>query len=250
MIIAIWGKSGTGKSVIANELGRHYARRAKITVVVDTDMTQPTIPPRMPETLDKNKSSLGAIFASPQVREAQVYFHRHHKGSNLFYAGLTKDDHYLSYEIGMRQYMHAFSFLTACRDIADVIVLDCSGQRGDPFLAAALEMADRFLLVHTPDTKNVCWYLGVKPLLLKKRSQRPDSILHVANVVQKHHVPTEYEQIAGLKFAALLPASQSINEVDGQGSFASFSCDRPGKAWQRRFKSDIVKVLESESNES
>ncbi len=187
MIIAIWGRSGAGKSLMANEIGRHYARRAKVTVVVDTDMTQPTLPPRLPGMVDDNKASLGAIYASTQVRDAQIYFHQHHKGSNLFYAGLKKDDNYLSYEIGMRQYSQAFSFLTACRDVADVIILDCSSQRGDPFLAAALDMADRFLLVHTPDTKNLCWYLGVKPLFLKTRSDRPGTILHVANAVQKYH---------------------------------------------------------------
>lgn len=251
MIIAVWGRSGTGKSLIANELGRHYARRAKVTVVVDTDMTQPTLPPKLPDApeYNNNKASLGTIFASPQVRDAQVYFHQHHKGSNLFYAGLTKDDNYLSYEIGMRQYDQAASFVTACQDIADVIILDCSSQRGDPFLAVALDIADRFLLVHTPDTKNVCWYLGVKSHLCKIRSDRPGSILHVANAVKKHHATAEYEKTAGVEFTAALPYSQSINEVDGQGSFASFSSDHPGRLWQKRFVSNLIKVLESESNE-
>lgn len=249
MIIAIWGRSGTGKSIIANEIGRHYARRGKLTVVADTDMTQPTLPPRLPGTLDNKKASLGAIFAAPQVRDAQVYFHQHHEGSKLFYAGLTNDDHYLSYEIGMRQYSQAASFVSACQVIADVIILDCSGQRGDPFLAVALDAADCFLLVHTPDIKNVCWYLGVKAHLSKKRSERPGSILHIGNAVQKHHALAEYEKMAGIKLSAILPYSQSINEVDGQGQFASCSCDRQGKLWQRRFITDIEKLLESELND-
>lgn len=249
MIIAIWGRSGTGKSLIANELGRHYARRGKLTVVVDTDMTQPTIPPRLPGAVENKKTSLGVIFAAPQVRDAQVYFHQHHEGSKLFYAGLKKDDNYLSYEIGMRQYSQAASFVSACQDIADVIILDCSGQRSDPFLAVALEEADRFLLVHTPDTKNVCWYLGVKAHLSKKRSERPGSIIHVANAVQKHHALAEYKKTAGVEFSAILPYSQSINEVDGQGQFASSSCDRQGKLWQKHFISDLTKSLESDSHE-
>jgi len=244
MIIAVWGRSGTGKSLIANELGRHYARRGNVTVVVDTDMTQPTLPPKLPDAPENDKASLGMIYAAPQVCDAQVYLHQHHKGSKLFYAGLTKDDHYLSYEIGMRQYSHAASFVTACQDIADVIILDCSGQRGDPFLAVALDTADRFLLVHTPDTKNVCWYLGVKPLLSKKKTP----IAHVANAVKKHHATAEYKKAAGIEFTAVLPYSQSINEVDGQGSFASFSCDHPGRLWQKRFI-DVTKILESDSHE-
>lgn len=249
MIIAIWGRSGTGKSIIANELGRQYARRGKVTVVVDTDMTQPTLPPRLPGALENKKASLGAIFASPQVRDAAIYFHPHPKEKSLFYAGLTKDDNYLSYEIGMRQYSQAASFVTACEDTADVTILDCSGQRGDPFLAVALDSADRFLLAHTPDTKNVCWYLAVRSLLSKKRSEKPDSILHIASAIKKHQAVTEYEKATGVKFAALLPFSRSINEVDGQGQFASCSCDHQGRLWQKYFNTDLARVLESESHE-
>jgi len=249
MIIAIWGRSGTGKSLIANELGRLYAKHGKVTVVVDTDMTQPTLPPRLPNTLKNNKLSLGAIFASPQVRDAAIYFHPHPKEKSLFYAGLTKDDHYLSYEIDMRQYSQAASFAKACEQIADVIILDCSGQRGDPFLAVALNAADNFLLVHTPDTKNACWYLAIKPLLSKSRNESNRSIFHIANAIKKHHAVAEYEKITGIKFSALLPFSQSINEADGQGRFASASSDHQGRVWQRHFISDLLKVLESDSDE-
>ena len=247
MIIAVWGRSGTGKSLIANELGRHYARHAKLTVVVDTDMTQPTLPPKLPNAPKNNKASLGLIFASQQVRDAQPYFHQHHKGSKLFFAGLTKDDNYLSYEIGMRQHKQASSFVTACQDIADVVILDCSSQRGDPFLAVALDKADRFLLMHTPDTKNVCWYLGVKPLLAKKRNEH--EVLHVVNAVQRHHATAEYEKTASIELTAVLPYSQSINEVDGQGNFASFSCDHQGRLWQKNFNADLIKNLESDPHE-
>lgn len=248
MITAVWGKSGSGRSVIANEIGRYYARRGNITVVVDTDMTQPTLPPRLLKAPEQKKASLGTIFAAPQVRDAQSYLHLHHNGSKLFFAGLTKDDHYLSHEIGMRQYSQAASFISACQSAVDVIVLDLCGQRGDPFLAVALDSADRFLMVHTPDIKNLCWHIGVNPLLSKKMSERSRSILHIANAVQRHHDLAEYEKSAGIKFTAVLPYSQSIKEVDGQGNFASFSCDHPGRVWQRRFISDVEKVLESELN--
>lgn len=249
MIIAIWGKSGTGKSVIANELGRFYAKRGKVTVVVDTDMTQPTLPPRLPGIPENKKTSLGAIFALPQVRDAHIYFHQQPKETGLFYAGLVKDDNYLSYEIGMKQYKQASSFVTACQEVTDVIILDCSGQRGDPFLAVALDSADHFVLVHTPNTKNACWYLAVKSLLSKKRSEKEGSIYHIANAVQKHHAVAEYEKTTGVKLAAMLPFSRSINETDGQGRFASLSGDHQGRLWQRHFKSDLAKILEVGSHE-
>jgi len=248
MIIAIWGKSGTGKSVIANELGRFYAQRGKVTVVVDTDMTQPTLPPRLPGTPDNKKTSLGTIFALPQVRDAHMFFHQQTKETGLFFSGLIKDDNYLSYEIGMKQYKQASFFVTACQDVTDVIILDCSGQRGDPFLAVALDLADHFVLVHAPDTKNACWYLAVKSLLSKKRSENNGLIYHIANTVQKHHAVAEYEKTTGVQFTAMLPFSRSLNEMDGQGHFASLSCDRQGRVWQRHFKSDFARILESDSH--
>lgn len=245
MIIAIWGRSGTGKSVIANELGRQYAQRGKVTLVVDTDMTQPTLPPRLPNTLENNRLSLGAIFSSPQVKDAQIYLHSYPRVKGLFFAGLLKDDNYLSYQIGMRQFTQAVSFIRACQDIIDVIILDCSGQRGDPFLAVALEHADHFFMIHTPDTKNACWYLGVKPIFTRKS---PNTILHVGNAVQKHHSASEYEKITGIKFSELLPTSRTINEVDGQGSFASCSSDHQSKVWLRNLNR-LVKGLESDNHE-
>lgn len=241
MIIAVWGRSGTGRSVIANDLGRLYAQRGKVTLVVDTDMTQPTLPPRLPNTPENKRLSLGAIFSTPQVRDAQIYLHNYPKVKGLFFAGLLKDDNYLSYEIGMRQYNQAASFIRACQDIMDVIILDCSGQRGDPFLAVALEQADHFLMIHTPDTKNACWFLGVISILEKKRS---DTILHVANAVQKHHAVSEYEKITGIKFSAQLPICRSINEVDGQGSFASCSIGHQSKIWLQHFKSLVKRIGE------
>lgn len=249
MIIAVWGKAGTGKSLIANELGKYYAHRGKITAVIDTDMTQPTLPPRLPNTLKNKKASLGAIFASPQVRDAAIYLHPHPKEKSLFFSGLTMDDNYLSYEIGMRQCNQAASYVTACQDVVDVIILDCSSQRGDPFLAVALDVADRFLFVHTPNTKHLCWYLAVKLLMDKKRGDKSDSILHVANKVQKHQAAAEYEKAAGIKLSAVLPFSRSINETDGQGKFVSSSQDHQGVFWQKYFNKHLVKKLESDMDE-
>ena len=247
MIIAIWGRSGTGKSVIANELGRSYAQYGNVTVVVDTDMTQPTLPPRLPKTIQDSKMSLGAIFSSPNVRDAQIYLHAHPKEKNLFFAGLTKDDDYLSYEIGMRQYLQAQSFTSVCNDLADVVILDCSAQRGDPFMAVATDMADHFILALTPDTKHACWYMAVKRLLTKKLTDHDKKITYVASPVQKHQSVKEYEKLTGVEFTAMLPFSKNISETDGQGGFASESCDFTGKQWTNQMNILLRSISEAKN---
>ena len=247
MIIAIWGQGGAGKSVIANELGRLYAQHGNVTVVIDTDMTQPTLPPRLPKTTQSSKMSLGAIFSSTTVRDAQIYLHDHPKQKNLFFAGLTKDDDYLSYEIGMRQYHQAQSFTSVCNDLADVVILDCSAQRGDPFMAVATDIADHFILVLTPDTKNACWYKAVKRLLAKKLTDHDKQIIYVASPVQKHQHIKEYEKLTGVEFTAIFPFSKDINEVDGQGGFASESCDNAGRQWQRQMSILLHSISEAKN---
>ena len=45
MLIAIWGRDGTGKSTLADALGLLFAKRG-VTAIIDTDLTQPTLPQR------------------------------------------------------------------------------------------------------------------------------------------------------------------------------------------------------------
>jgi CO dehydrogenase nickel-insertion accessory protein CooC1 len=233
LIIAVWGRGGSGKSVLAKELGRLYAKGNNVTVVIDTDMTQPTLPPKLPGGIQSDRLSLGAVFAAPYIRDARKFLNQHPKEKNLFYVGLTKNDDYLSYEIDMRQYEQAKLFIETCEEITDVIILDCSSQRGDPFLAVATNVADQFIMTLTPDTNNACWYHAVKPLLIKLNNEKK-SIKFVASPVKKHHSIPWFQKQTDIKFVAELPYSNHICEADGQGNFASCSSDYQGRMWQKQ----------------
>ncbi len=50
MLISIWGRDGVGKSTLADALGGLFSQRG-ITVVIDTDLTQPTLPVRINGTI-------------------------------------------------------------------------------------------------------------------------------------------------------------------------------------------------------
>ena len=215
MIIAVWGSPGSGKSLVATELGRMFARD-NITVVVNTDMTQPTIPVLLPKIRNDVKHSLGVIFPTPFVRDAQNYLHQHPKEEKLFLAGLKKDDDYLSYEVGVAQYDQAYHFINACSDIADVVVLDCSNQRGDPFFAAALDVADMFIITMPPDIKNVCWYLSVKELLENKITEQEKPLIRIANPVMSFSAVKEVESLLDMTFDYKLPFSKQLAEANGK----------------------------------
>ena len=46
MRIAIWGRDGTGKSTLADALGMLFIKQG-VTAIIDTDLTQPSLPARV-----------------------------------------------------------------------------------------------------------------------------------------------------------------------------------------------------------
>lgn len=246
MIIAVWGSPGSGKSLISNALGWRFASE-RITIVVDTDMTQPTLPPRLPKLKLENRHSLGVVFSTPLVRDAQNYLHQHPKLENLFYCGLKKNDDYFSYEVGIRQYDQAYQFIDACTDIADIVVLDCSNQRGDPFIAAATDAADAFVIAIPPDIKNACWYLSVKPLFEKKLIEAGRPVITVASPVQSFQAVSEVESLIGVKLSYQLPFSKQLAEADGRADEAASATGFKAKAWVKslnRLQKSLVQIKE------
>lgn len=249
MIIAIWGRQSTGKSILANELGRFYSEQGKLAVVIDTDMTQPTLTPRLAGVTYDDKYTLGEIFSAPFIRDPQVFFHKDPKSNNLFFAGLLGDDDYLSYEIGMKHYEQAKAFVQSCEDMADIVILDLSSQRQDPFIAAATQLADCFVITQIPDAKNACWVLATKPLL-EKKAQKERKMIKVGSIIQKHHSVQGYEAListklmeAGLEKGKALeyakleiefPYSRHIHDADGRGETTSNCPGHAAKVWRKQ----------------
>ena len=46
MVIAVWGRDEIGKSTLCDTLGKLFAKKG-VTVIIDTDLTQPTLPMRL-----------------------------------------------------------------------------------------------------------------------------------------------------------------------------------------------------------
>lgn len=201
MVIAIWGRDGSGKSTLSDTLGVSLSKRG-ICIVIDTDLTQPTLPVRCPGVPLKEKKSLGHALAGAVVTDIRPYLCQHMEHMGLFYAGLLPDDDYLSFELGLGAENAARNFVARCAEQADVVILDVSGQRTDPFLPAALD-ADKLILPVVPDVQGLCWYLSVKPLL--ERMGVMERILPVAFMVRAEQDIAGVEKAGGLQFRAQLP---------------------------------------------
>ncbi len=202
MVIAIWGRDGVGKSTLSDALGILCAKN-KVTAVIDTDLTQPTLPARIIGTAFDKETSLGKAISGVGSYDTAAFLHQHPKNKNLFYAGLTDRDEYMSYEIGLEADVYAQDFIHSCVGLADTVILDISGQRTDPFIPAALINADVLLLPVTPDVQGVCWFNAVKPLIEGMNVQ--GRVLPIAAMADRHHDMSAIEKAADLKFSASLP---------------------------------------------
>ncbi len=214
MIIAIWGRDGIGKSALCDTLGALLAKQG-VTAILDTDLTQPTLPARLGgKKLDADASLGKAIGMS--AMDAAPYLHQHPKLKNLFYAGLTDRDEYLSYEFGLEVDEAAQIFVERCEELADTVIIDLSGQRCDPFLPGALIYADKIITLFTPDVQGVCWFNGIKHLLTTMNAQ--GRVLPVAAMADQQQL-SAIEKAMDARFTAVLPYVREFRQIHDTGAF-------------------------------
>lgn len=228
MLISIWGRDGVGKSMLADALGGLFLKKG-IAVVIDTDLTQPTLPMHMNgKKIDPN-TSLGKAVSGIGTSNVETYLHQHPKREQLFYAGLTDQDEYLTYEIGLEADDKAQDFIEGCWEAADTVILDLSGQRVDPFIPCALIHSDKVIVPITLDVQGVCWYNAVKSLLKSMNAQ--GSVLPVAAMTDRHHDLPVIEKGADILFAAVLPFVKEFRQDS-----TMFPLDGTSSASQRYVK--------------
>jgi MinD-like ATPase involved in chromosome partitioning or flagellar assembly len=201
MVIAVWGRDGIGKSTLCEALGTLFAKQG-VTVIIDTDLTQPTLPVRLNGVKIDAAASLGKAIGMGTL-DAAPYLHQLSKLKTLFYAGLTDHDEYLSYELGLEADNAAQDFVERCIELADTVILDLSGQRSDPFLPGALIHADKVIALFTPDVQGISWFNGIKPLSSTMNAQ--ERILPVMAMTDRQHDMSCVEKAVDIKVAAALP---------------------------------------------
>lgn len=214
MLIAIWGRDGIGKSTLSDALGGLLAKRS-VTAILDTDLTQPTLPMRANGKKLSADTSLGKAISGGVTGDIAHYLHHHPHRKGLFYAGLIDTDEYMTYEIGLEAKDAAQDFISQCAGLADTVILDLSGQRIDPFIPCALARAEKVIVLITPDVQGVCWFNAVKPLLEAMNAQ--GRVLPVAAMVERHAIDA-VEKALDLRFAAELPYVRELRQIQDTGA--------------------------------
>lgn len=247
MLIMIWGRDGSGKSTLADHLGCMLSRDT-LVAVIDSDLTQPTLPVRLSGVNFRRERSLGRAIAGTGNSEVKTYLHQHPDCPGLFIAGLLNEDDYLSYEIGLEAEQAAAQFICHCQDTVDHVILDCSGQRTDPFVPIGLQSADHILIVLTPDLQGVCWWKSVAPLL--KQLNVTDKIRLILSPVQKHHQVDWIESGVGSEVHHSLPFTTELNELRCSALTSTHLNTRGGRKWLKAADQIVQQLFESRSDAS
>jgi MinD-like ATPase involved in chromosome partitioning or flagellar assembly len=240
MLVAVWGRDGTGKSTLSDALACLFSKSG-LTAVVDTDLTQPTLPVRLPGIEIPREESLGKAISGTGASDINRYLHQHPKRKMLFFSGLADGDEYLSYELGLDASDAAGSFVENCKNAVDHVVLDCSGQRNDPFVPYALAKADSIILPLIPDIQGVCWWLSVK--LFLERMNADKRIIPVATMVQRRHNPDWAAEVAGIKFFVELPFVPELNALRCLGSLPDEGSTPKALHWNRQVRKLYQHIL-------
>lgn len=239
MLIMIWGRDGSGKSTLADHLGSVLSHDS-LVAVIDSDLTQPTLPVRLSGMNFRRERSLGRAIAGTGTSEAKTYLHQHPDCHGLFFAGLLNEDDYLSYEIGLEAEQAAAQFIRQCQDTVDHVILDCSGQRTDPFVPIGLQAADQILIVITPDLQGICWWKSVEPLL--KQLGVIDKIKLALSPVHKHHQVDWIESGIGSQVHYSLPFSLELNLLCCSALPSTHINSHGGRRWLKA-ADQIVQLL-------
>jgi len=247
MLITIWGRDGSGKSTLADYLGSLLAQK-NLVAVIDTDLTQPTLPIRLPGTRFVRENSMGRAVAGTGTIEVKCYLHQHPQQDGLFFAGLLNGDDYMAYEIGLDAETTAHLFVKNCLKVVDHVILDCSGQRTDPFVPVGLKESDRILILLTPDLQGICWWKAVEPLL--RQMNVLDKVWPILSIVQKYHQDSWVQEGIEVDFKAALPFTSELNILRCSGKPIEDLITGSGRDWYkglRRLYEDLIRTGSDES---
>ena len=247
MRLLIWGRDGLGKSTLADYLGVCLARKT-ITVVIDTDLTQPTIPVRLPEIAADKQKSLGRAIAGTGTTEVRPYLIQHPKHAGLFFAGVVSDEDYMAYELGLESAAIAGLFISSCAAQADHVIIDCSGQRTDPFLPEALTQSDWIIILLSPDLQGISWWRSIKPFIDEMKVDH--KVIPVLSQLRPHHNENWLAEGFGIERLYILPFAAELNLHRSAGKIASDPDTRAGRKWQKSTKlllNDILRMWGDES---
>lgn len=241
-IIAVWGSSGSGKSMFACILAKMLTRTKQKAIIISADLSCPMLPVWLPDQKVDANSSLGEVLSSIEIDTALVASHVTLLKAYPFIGlmGYAAGENPLSYpEI---KYDMVLALIAAARKLVDFVILDCTASMTHFFTPAAIDAADLAIRILTPDLKGASYLKAQQPLLVDPRFRYSEH-LTFAGLARPYHAIDEMAHLIG-GFTGLLPYSKEIDRCATEGGMFK-AIDYAGQKYMASLKT-ITEALEDE----
>lgn len=225
MHLAVVGKGGAGKSVIAGTLARVLARRGRRVLALDSDMLPgltfslgadaPPAPPLL-DAAERGEDGRWRLKRGVgPVRAVQRYATDAPDGIRLLQAGKVGPDGLAGIQPALQAYFRVIHRLAHSRAFAEwAIVGDLPGGPRQAAFGWA-PYAETFLLVVEPTAQSL---LAARRIAGVASQRRGSPVGVVANKVRDDADITRIEQFLGARVAAAVPADAAVVSAERTGA--------------------------------
>lgn len=214
-IIAVWGNSGSGKSVFCCILAKALTKNKQKAIIINADSDTPMLPVWLPDQVIETSASIGQVLSSLDIDTAltasKVAVLKSYPFIGLM--GYATGENPLTYP--ELKYDKIKELIYSAAKLVDYVILDCCSGMHNFFTPAAIDSADHIIRILTPDLRGVHYLKAHQPLLVDARF-RYDEHMTFAGLARPFHAIDEMGHTIG-GFEGLLPYSKEIDRCSTAG---------------------------------
>lgn len=200
-LIAVWGSSGSGKTMTALALAHRLTKLKHRVVVISTDSQTPALPVFLPTASVAASKSIGALLMSNNFAFSNIQdkLHLHPENENLAFMGLTAGENITTYNAFEREKIVKL-IKTLHLELDDIIIDCCTQPLLDMMTLTALEIAEVVIRCTTPDNKGTQFLNAQLPLLADTKFKTGQHIRVLSNITPKSPVDALNSLTGGFDF--------------------------------------------------
>ncbi len=212
LVIAVWGKNGSGRSTVASNLAVCLAGKGYLVALVGASKAYGSIQHYLGmEVLEEKsiKKALEAVNEDDMVKS----FVQHKRLKDLFVMSLSNTENCLRLKTVKEE--EGKSLLINTKDKFNYYIIDCTESFGDTLTTLGCRYADRVVEVIRPSIQAAAFRAAHRELI--DGLKLAPKLIPVANNNKNLIDINELEQKLKLKFTGILPYSRSVERSEGTG---------------------------------
>ena len=237
-LVAVWGKSGSGKSVLAVNLSCALAKRKLKVALIDAKRYYGSVQHYFGMTIGKDES-LRSYFSDMMYSNIEKYFIECNSIKNLYISSQSNYDDCMGFIKHDREKVRRFFNLV--RECFDLVIVDCDESIDDALSMLCLTDSDKVIYVTRPTIQFAAFSHGIENLA------EGLNLLEKTQVVMNYDKRNEDVSIfapfgKGVGYL-VIPYCQTIEEMENSGKPIILSNSRDKSV--KRYISKINELSDS-----